>query len=146
MLATVSVELSVNRKSFSPTLNVSVGTTNSPATTPFLSACSVVENVGLFVPTDVTLPFDLAEPVPVESSPAANPPAAVTVTEDDPELMYIPLVAPTTEVVVVPKLPEILFTVIVAAAAFTDCNVAVAVAVEFENVIDSPIIASGSTR
>ena len=60
--------------------------------------------------------------------------------------MYVPLVAPTTEVVVVPKLPEILFTVIVDAAAFTDCNVAVAVAVEFENVIDSPITASGSTR
>ena len=77
MLATVSVELSVNRKSFSPTLNVSVGTTNSPATTPFLSACSVVEYVGLFAATAETAPFALAEPVPVKSSPAANPPDAV---------------------------------------------------------------------
>ena len=100
----------------------------------------------MFVATAVTLPFALAEPVPVESSPAANPPAAVTVTEVVPELMYVPLLAPTTEVVVVPKSPEILFTVIVDAAAFTDCKVAVAVAVEFENVMVSPITASGVTR
>jgi len=48
-------------------------------------------------------PFALAEPVPVEISPAANPPEAVTVTEVVPELMYIPLVSPITEVVVVPN-------------------------------------------
>ena len=78
VLVTVSVELSVNRKSFSPVRYVVAGIVNSPPTTPFLSADNAPENAGIVDPTVVILPFAFAFPIPWNTSPARNPPVCVT--------------------------------------------------------------------
>ena len=64
VLATVSVELSVNRKSFSPVRKVVAGIVSSPPTTPCLSAVNAELNVGVADPTAEMFPFDFAAPTP----------------------------------------------------------------------------------
>ena len=139
MLATVSVELSVNRNNLSPTRYVSAGIVNSPATTPFLSAVNVPPNAGTAEPTAEILPFAFAEPIPVNTSPVVNAPACDTVLP----LKGSPVPSPETEptiVIAVAIVPEILFIVIVLLVALNDSNVEVIVSVPSVNVTVSPIV------
>ena len=64
VLVTVSVALSVNRKSFSPARKVVAGIVSSPPTTPCLSAVKAALYVGVEDPTAVMFPFDFAAPTP----------------------------------------------------------------------------------
>ena len=81
--ATVSVSLSVRRKSFSPLLNIVAGSSNSPARTPFASAVNTVARVGVDDATAVMFPFALESPVsPFVISPVENAPVYATVAAE----------------------------------------------------------------
>ena len=97
-------------------------TTNSPATTPFISGVSDALNAGVVAGAVVTLPFAFAEPTPEKISPVVNPPVEVTVGEPVKAPLELPVI-----VIDVAIVPEILFTVIVFAEAFISCNVEVTV-------------------